>query len=154
MTDHPTAKQWARERAELRERLVREEPHSYQEGATYTCPACARKALAGSRSLRRRLEAPGYVLEAVNLHGAECGSCGHSVLETFEEILLEEEAQHMWRSHYTASVSRVGGQKLGMYFPRDVIESMSLHAKDVLAVRVLDEDTFVVHRRHAPSETS
>lgn len=92
------------------------------------------------------------MLEASNLHGAECESCGEIVLEAFEELILEQEAQHLWRSHHRATVSRVSGQKLGMYFPRDVIDSMDLHPKDVLALSILDPDTLVVHRRHEETE--
>lgn len=145
-TKTPTLKDWQSAREALRATVTSERKRAFPTGRALTCPACGKKALMGVEDIQRRLEQGGLVAVYCNLHGARCNECGTEYLEAYEQISLEAEALALYRSHHRATVSNVGGKKIGTYWPKEVENEMHLAPKDTLEVQVIDHDTMVIHR--------
>lgn len=143
-----TARQWQANVLKARNRIMKRRKRLWPEGTTKTCPICHKKALLGRSDLAREVDADGAVLVFANLHGAVCKACGTEFLEGYEQVAIEERAASAFRAPVTGSVTSLGGNKLGTYWPKDVAAALGLHAKDVLKITALSKDTAVVRVVH------
>ena len=145
---YPTRQEWATALNDLRARLMRERARAFAPGSRRKCPTCGKRTLTGTDDIMREMVVGALAVVHHNLHGARCSHCGTEMLEAYEEIALEEGGQPRRLTDYQAKVTSVSGRNLGTYWPKDLVRVMDLHKEDALFVRVLDEDTMVIERRH------
>lgn len=148
MTETLTARQWQERVLATRTRIMKQRRRVWPEGKTRTCPACAKPALVGRSDLAREVDADGAVLVFANLHGAACTNCHTEFLEGYEQMAIEERAGIAFRAPIQGSVTKLGGDKLGTYWPKDVASALGLHSKDKLRFTPLGADTVVVRVVH------
>lgn len=143
-----TAKEWQRQILEVRARYARERKRIWPEGSKGTCPSCHKKALLGRSDLSREIDANGAVLVFANLHGASCENCKTEILEGYDQMAIEDRAGMVFRAPMSGSVTALGGNKLGTYWPKDIARALGMHAKDSLDITALSSDTLVVRVKH------
>lgn len=147
-----TARQWQERVLETRRRVMEGRRRLWQDGKTTTCPVCDKPTLVGRSDLTREADSDGAVLVFANLHGAQCDACGAEFLEAYEQIAIEERAGTTFRSASRGSITLLGGKKLGTYWPKDIAETLRMHAKDRLRITPLAEDTVVIRIEHPHEE--
>lgn len=143
-----TTRQWQERVAASRKRLMAREGRIWPDGSKRTCPICKKRTLVGRSDLVREVDSDGVVLVFSNLHGGHCTNCGTETLEPYEQVALEERAGTAFRTTIEGSVTTLGGNKLGTYWPKDIAEALGLHAKDRLRITPLAPDTAVVRVVH------
>ena len=149
MTAPSTAKEWQERIQRVRERYRRDRKRVWAEGKLHACPLCGRKALRGRSDLSKEIDTDGAVLVFANLHGALCDGCGEEFLEGYEQAALEDRAGTSFKATLAGLVTRLGGNKLGTYWPKDLAQTLGLHAKDELRMTPLSRGTVVVRVIHS-----
>lgn len=154
MTENLSVKQWQERVAATRRRLMGERRRVWPDQTMHTCPICSKRALQGCSDLVREVDANGAVLVFANLHGARCGDCATEFLEGYEQAAIEERAGTAFRPSIQGSVTKLGGNKLGSYWPKDVAAALGLHSQDRLHFTPLAPDTVVIRvvHEHPPEE--
>lgn len=147
-----TARQWQARVLQTRDRMMEGRRRVWPDGETRTCPACGDHALMGESDLMREVDTDGAVLVFANLHGARCASCGTEFLEGYEQAAIEERAGTAFRGATEGSITTLGGNKLGTYWPKDVAAAVEMHAQDKLKITPLSPDTLVVRIVHGPGD--
>lgn len=142
------ARQWQERVLQVRARYMKGRKRVWRDGTVHACPVCGKRALTGCSDLNREVDSDGAVLVFGNLHGARCGSCHTEFLEAYEQMSIEERAGTAFRGSVGGSVTSLGGDKLGTYWPKEVAKALGLHAKDALLITALSPNTVVVRVVH------
>lgn len=111
----------------------------------WTCPACGKPTLSGSESLTLEWVDEGERIVLTNLTGLLCDTCGERSFDVAASRTISREIEKRRpRTGYTATVSSLGGGKLGIYLPRDVLKSVGWRRGTELRLTPLTRKKIVV----------
>ena len=109
------------------------------------CPVCGAGVLALVDSLAVDWIRDGERTVVGNLVGFRCSNCGHKLFDaksarTISQYIDKERP----RGGYTATVSSLGGGKLGVYFPRDLLRNLDFSRNEVIHLYPISRKKVVI----------
>ena len=110
-----------------------------------TCPFCGKPAMNWSESLTLEWVDEGERVVLTNLTGMLCDACGEKSYDAVASRTISKaiEARRP-RTGYGATVSSLGGGKLGIYLPKDVLKVMGWRRGKELRLTPLTKKKIVV----------
>ena len=137
--------------AAIRERLARRKPRDVLAAIERpVCPACDQGTLQPATDLVADWVRDGERTVLANLTGYRCDRCGKHVYDSVSSTLI---SRFVDRSRpeggYTATVSSLGGGKLGIYLPRDVLRNVTFERNDEIRITPLSRKRLVIEKVEA-----
>lgn len=117
------------------------------------CGSCGEEAVVFRDDLEWREVRGGLLLVLRRLSGEHCTNCGETWFDPESFTVIDEARGGRVQADYEASVGRVGGRSLGMYFPKDLQRVMGLEAGQKAYLTPVSEDVILVEIRR-PKEGS
>lgn len=113
-------------------------------GPPIRCPTCREEAMVASHDLVYQEPRPGLLLVVGGLSGYRCTECGNTGFDSRSVQLIEQHRNARPTANYEASVSRVGGSGIGVYFPKDLQRVMGIHAGQRAHITPMSDHTMLV----------
>jgi hypothetical protein len=131
---------------EIRRELESRPPKSPFRGARgWTCPECGKPTLNWSESLTLDWVDEGERILLTNLTGLLCDACGEKSYDAAaSRIISQAIRERRPPTGYSATVSALGGGKLGIYLPKDVLKSVGWRRGTELRLTPLTKRKIVV----------
>jgi len=99
------------------------------------CPWCPSGGLHRSDDLTAEWVGDGERILLMNLKGYRCDGCGRSLYDRRSELAIGDMlVATRQRNGYTATVSSLGGGKLGIYLPKEAIKALRFAKYDELRI--------------------
>lgn len=95
-------------------------------GPAVPCPSCGEERLMSDHDLVWHEPRPGMLLVVGGLSGYRCSGCGDTWFDSRSVHLIEQHRNAKPTANYEAAVSRVGGNGIGVYFPKDLQRVMGI----------------------------
>jgi len=110
-----------------------------------TCPFCERPAMNWSESLTLEWVDEGERIVVTNLTGMRCDACGEKTFDAPASRTISKviEARRP-PTGYGATVSVLGGDRLGIYLPKDVLRSVGWRRGTELRLTPLTKKKIIV----------
>ncbi len=94
------------------------------------CPSCGNNNMSYADDLTFDVTLTGERMVIPNLTGLKCSKCGEVAFDANSTKIIEKYTIDKPSGGYELKVSTVGGGKIGMYFPRDVLRVMNISKSD------------------------
>lgn len=138
---------------QVRNRLEKSKPKTplrLVEGLT--CPVCETGVLVLAHSLTVDWAQSGERIVVGNLTGFRCSSCGREFLDAEGARVVSRYIDRSRpRGWYTAKISSLGGGKLGVYFPRDLLRNIDLSQSDHVQIYPVSRRKIVIEGAESPA---
>ena len=136
---------------EIREMMARRERRDVlAEVEQPTCPACEKGALLPVTDLVADWVRDGERTILANLTGYRCDRCGKQVYDRVSSRTISHYVdQSRPEGGYTATVSSLGGGKLGIYLPRNVLRNVTLARNDELRITPISRKRLILEKIEA-----
>lgn len=94
------------------------------------CPSCGTASMSYADDLTFEVVLAGERIVIPNLTGLKCSKCGEVAFDANSTEIIENYTAGKPVGGYECRVSTVGGGKVGMYFPKDVLRVMKISKSD------------------------
>lgn len=118
----------ARDRWEAAVRRQRPGAAAFQ--GPMVCPECGRPEVYPAQDLEHQTASVGERIVIANLTGARCRDCGAQLLDAASKRRVEEVLAGRMLARYRVQVSRLSRDRLGLYFPPDVVDAVGTRHGD------------------------
>lgn len=108
------------------------------------CPSCGNSDMSYSDDLTFDVTLTGERIVIPNLTGLKCSKCDVVAFDARSTKIIENYTADKPVGGYELNVSTVGGGKLGIYFPRDVLRVMKISKNDKAILTPLSKRKMVI----------
>ncbi len=108
------------------------------------CPSCGTASMSYADDLMFEVVLAGERIVISNLIGLKCSKCGEVAFDANSTKIIEHYTAGKPVGGYECKVSTVGGGKIGMYFPKDVLRVMKVSKSDRAILTPLSNRKMVV----------
>lgn len=109
------------------------------------CPVCETGILARAHSLTVDWVQNGERIVVANLTGFRCSNCGREFFDAEGSRIISRYIDKARpRGGYTATISSLGGGKLGVYFPRDLLRNVDFSKSEVVHLYPVSRKKIVI----------
>lgn len=123
-----------RETAAELEKEPGKEAYSAESAGDITCPECGGK-MHPSDDLTFDVNLPEGRLIIPNLSGHRCERCGDEYYDSKSSDIIDKHTAGKVSGGHEARITTVGGGKLGIYFPKDVLRDMDIKSKQKIIIK-------------------
>jgi len=115
------------------------------------CPVCETGTLALVDSLTVDWAQNGERIIVGNLAGFRCSNCGREFYDAPSARIISSYIDRSRpRGGYSATISALGGGKLGVYFPRDLLRNLDFSRSEVVHLYPISRKKVVIESEDAP----
>jgi len=131
---------------EIRGRLERRKPKTPLRSVPgMPCPVCETGILALARSLTVDWVQSGERTIVGNLTGFRCSNCGREFYDAESARIISSYIDKARpRGGYSATISALGGGKLGVYFPRDLLRNLDFSRSEPVRLYPINRKKVVI----------
>ncbi len=116
------------------------------------CPVCETGILALADSLTVDWVQNGERIVVGNLTGFRCSNCGREFFDAQSARIISSYIDKARpRGGYTATISALGGGKLGVYFPRDLLRNLDFSRSEVVHLYPISRKKVVIESEETPA---
>lgn len=108
------------------------------------CPSCGNSTMSYADDLTFDVTLTGERIVIPNLTGLKCIRCSDEAFDANSTKIIEHYTAGKPVGGYECKVSTVGGGKIGMYFPRDVLRVMKVSKSDKAILTPLSNRKMVI----------
>ncbi|GFO97724.1 hypothetical protein ig2599ANME_1934 [groundwater metagenome] len=108
------------------------------------CPSCGNNTMSYADDLTFDVTLTGERIVIPNLTGLKCSKCDEVAFDANSTKIIENYTADKPMGGYELNVSTVGGGKLGMYFPRDVLRVMKISKNDKAILTPLSKRKMII----------
>lgn len=120
-------------------------PHPLRGARGLRCPICEKPAMNWSENLTLEWVDEGERIVLTNLTGFRCDACGEKMFDAIASRTISKAVEaRRPRTGYGATVSALGGGKLGIYLSKDVLKAVGWERGTELRVTPLTKKKIVV----------
>ncbi len=117
-----------------------------------TCPVCGAGVLAVADSLAVDWVQNGERTIVGNLTGFRCSNCGREFFDAQSARIISTYIDRARpRGGYSATISALGGGKLGVYFPRDLLRNLDFSKSEVVHLYPVSRKKVVIESEESAS---
>ncbi len=129
---------------EIAKRRVDKKQSSMKGVKDIKCTSCGNSAMSYADDLTFDVTLTGERIVIPNLTGLKCSKCGEVAFDAHSTKIIEDFTIDKPAGGYELNVSTVGGGKLGMYFPKDVLRVMRISKNDKAILTPLSKRKMVI----------
>lgn len=107
------------------------------------CPECG-GTMRPSEDLVFDVHLPNGYIVIPNLSGHKCERCGDKYFDPDSSSIIDEYTGERVSGGHEAKITIVGGGKLGMYFPKDVLRNMDIKPKTSVIIKPLTRKKMII----------
>lgn len=107
-------------------------------------PLCGARALSYAEDLVFDCYVLGERIVIPNLSGLKCNGCGEMAFDYKSSELIDKYTAGKAVGGYECSVSTLGAGKLGLYFPKDILRTMSIKAKIKAIIKPITKKKMII----------
>ncbi len=108
------------------------------------CPSCGNDSMSFADDLIFDVTLAGERIVIPNLTGLKCGKCGEEAFDARSTKIIEKYTAGGPIGGYECNVSTVGGGKIGLYFPRDILRVMKISKSDKAILTPLSDRKMII----------
>ena len=108
------------------------------------CPSCGSDTMSYADDLTFEVILAGERIVIPNLTGLKCSKCGEVAFDANSTKIIEKYTTDRPAGGYELKVSTVGGGKIGMYFPKDVLRVMRISKDDKAILTPLSSRKMII----------
>lgn len=108
------------------------------------CPSCGNNAMSYADDLTFEVVLAGERIVIPNLTGLKCAKCGEAAFDANSTKIIEKYTVGRPAGGYECNVSTVGGGKMGLYFPRDILRVMKISKNDKAILTPLSSRKMII----------
>lgn len=108
------------------------------------CPSCGNGTMSYADDLTFDVTLTGERIVIPNLTGLRCSKCDEVAFDARSTKIIEKYISDKPTGGYELNVSTVGGGKLGMYFPKDVLRVMKISKNDKAILTPLSKRKMII----------
>lgn len=117
------------------------------------CPVCEKGKLVLAHDLTVDWAQNGERIVVGNLTGFRCTNCGREFFDAEGARIISRYIDRSRpRGGYTAKISSLGGGKLGVYFPQDLLRNIDLSKSDHVQLYPISRRKIVIEGAEPPSQ--
>ena len=120
----------------------RESPLKGMRGAI--CPVCNQPTMDYSDNLTYESYRLGERVVITNLSGLRCRSCGDQVYDLRSSGIIERVLEERVPGGYECTITTLGGERLGIYLPKDVVREMDIEPKQKAIIKLLTRHRMII----------
>ncbi len=108
------------------------------------CHSCGNNSMSYADDLTFDVTLTGERIVIPNLTGLKCSKCDEVAFDAHSTKIIENYTSDKPAGGYELNVSTVGGGKLGMYFPKDVLRVMKISKNDKAILTPLSKRKMII----------
>lgn len=108
------------------------------------CPSCGNDSMSYADDLTFDVTLAGERIVIPNLTGLKCTKCGEEAFDARSTKIIEKYTTGRPVGGYECNVSIVGGGKIGLYFPRDILRVMKISKSDKAILTPLSSRKMII----------
>ncbi|VVB88695.1 Uncharacterised protein [uncultured archaeon] len=108
------------------------------------CPSCGNSTMSYANDLTFDVTLTGERIVIPNLTGLKCSKCSEEAFDANSTKIIEKYTIDKSVGGYELKVSTVGGGKIGMYFPKDVLRVMKISKSDKAILTPLSNRKMII----------
>ena len=120
----------------------RESPLKGMRGAI--CSVCNQPTMDYSDNLTYESYRLGERVVITNLSGLRCTSCGDQAYDLRSNGIIERVLEERVPGGYECTITTLGGERLGIYLPKDVVREMDIEPKQKAIIKLLSRRRMVI----------
>lgn len=120
----------------------RESPLKGMRGAI--CSVCNQPTMDYSDNLTYESYRLGERVVITNLSGLRCTSCGDQAYDLRSSGIIERVLEERVPGGYECTITTLGGERLGIYLPKDVVREMDIEPKQKAIIKLLTRHRMII----------
>lgn len=108
------------------------------------CSSCSSDTMSYSEDLTFEVVLAGERIVIPNLTGLKCSKCGEVAFDTKSTKIIEKYTAGRASGGYELKISTVGGGKIGLYFPKDIIRVMKINKSEKAILTPLSKRKMII----------
>ena len=126
----------------VRADMRKESPLKGMRGST--CPVCNQPTMDYSDDLTYESYRLGERVIITNLSGMRCRNCGDQAYDLRSSGIIERVLEERVPSGYECTITTLGGERLGIYLPKDVVREMDIEPKQKAIIKLLTRHRMLI----------
>ena len=139
---HVVTKEEMKEVRQLLARVPKESPLKGMKGAV--CPTCNQPTMDYSGDLIYESYRAGERVVVTNLSGMRCRNCGDQAYDLRSTGIIERVLEERVPGGYECTITTLGGERLGIYLPKDVVREMDIEPKQKAIIKLLSRHRMII----------
>ena len=108
------------------------------------CPSCKTASMGFLNDLVFDVTLAGERMVIPNLKGLKCTKCGEQAFDSKSTRIIEKYTVNRPIGGYECNISTVGGGKIGIYFPKDILRVMKINKNEKAVLTPLSSHKMMV----------
>ncbi len=108
------------------------------------CSSCGNDTMSYAQDLTFDVVLAGERIVIPNLTGLKCSKCGEVTFDANSTKIIEKYTADRAGGGYELKISAVGGGKIGVYFPKDILRVMEIHKSEKAILTPLSKRKMVI----------
>jgi YgiT-type zinc finger domain-containing protein len=108
------------------------------------CPSCGAASMSFLDDLVFDVTLAGERMVIPNLTGLKCTKCNEQAFDSNSTKIIEKYTSNRLLGGYECNISTVGGGKIGIYFPKDIIRIMKIKKNEKAVLTPLSSHKMIV----------
>jgi YgiT-type zinc finger domain-containing protein len=108
------------------------------------CPSCGSDMMSYAQDLTFEVVLAGERIVIPNLTGLKCSKCGEVTFDANSTKIIEKYTSGRAGGGYELKISTVGGGKIGMYFPKDILRVMEINKSEKAILTPLSKRKMII----------
>ncbi len=121
---------------------LEESPLKGMRGAT--CPTCDQPTMDYSDGLIYECYLAGERVAVTNLSGTRCRNCGEQTYDLKSSGIIDRVLDERAPGGYECTVTTLGGKRLGIYLPKDVVREMDIEPRQKAIIKLLSRRRMII----------
>jgi hypothetical protein len=112
-----------------------------------TCPTCNQPTFDYSDDLIYESYHTGERVVITGLTGLRCRRCGAQAYDLRSTGIIERVLEDRVPGGYECTITKLGGERLGVYLPKDVVREMDIEPKQKAIIKLLSRRRMIIEVR-------
>lgn len=108
------------------------------------CPSCNQPTMEYSDSLIHEIYRTGERVVVTGLTGTKCTSCGDVLYDLRSAGIVDRVLEERVPGGYECTITTLGGERLGIYLPKDVVREMDIEPKQKAIIKLLSRHRMII----------
>ncbi|MFH1821118.1 MAG: hypothetical protein ABH852_01575 [Methanobacteriota archaeon] len=135
------------EKGEIRRLLARAEKRKvspFKGIRDADCPTCEQPTLDYSDAMVYECYHAGGRVVVTNLSGTRCRNCGDQFFDLKSSAIIDRALEERVPGGYECTITTLGGERLGIYLPKDVVREMDIEPKQKAIIKLLSRRRMLI----------
>lgn len=127
---------------QLAEAALKKSPFAGLRGAM--CSTCSQPTVDYAENLTTEIYGMGERVVVTGLSGLKCRSCGDQSYDLRSAGIVDQVLEERVPGGYECTITNLGGERLGIYLPKDVVREMDIAPKQKAIIKLLSRRRMII----------